>query len=168
MWEQCFLISFHKSLVVSSLRWSIAVHYFFFLIHIMGEVEEKLLTVKEVKLKMHFYRRKSHHLHQNWTRSTYKPTAIKQMFKESKNTKSKISYVWVLQCSPGSHRESQTATSYQSFHRSQWQLEIPSFFLEVQALLEVLTPARGSITRQNIVLSLGKCFVSWSSLVCVR
>lgn len=113
---------------------------FFFLIRNIGEVEEKLLTVKKVKLKMHFYGRKSHHLHQNRTRSTYKPIAIKQIFKENKNKK--IFCVWVLQCSPGSYRECQAATSYQSFYRSQWLLEIPSFLLEVQALLEVLPPAR--------------------------
>lgn len=81
---------------------------FFFLIRNIGEVEENLLTVKKVKLKMHFYGRKSHHLHQNRTRSTYKPIAIKQIFKENKNKKNLLCLgptvlPWKLQRMPGCH-----------------------------------------------------------------
>lgn len=65
----------------------------------MREAEKNLFTVEEVKVKMHFYRRKPHHLHtsyQNRTRSTCKTVAIKQSFKESMNTKSLYLGITVL------------------------------------------------------------------------
>jgi len=92
-------------------------------------------------------------------------TSLEQSNNPSKRTRTQNLCIWVLQCSPRSYRVSQAATSSQCFRRSQWQLEIPRFLWEVQALIQVLSPARWSITAQNIVLPPKKYFVSWSSLV---
>lgn len=84
VWEQCFLISFQRSSVLSSLRQNITVHNIFFKFTLQERWKKTFSLSKE-------WNWKSHHLHQNRTRSTYKLIAIKQIFKENEN---KTSFVF--------------------------------------------------------------------------